>query len=101
MTKAVYSNDQPTITAFLLRRARQRAGLMSLAQVAERLGATSIDVYARYEQGRSLPTIQKLSELFATAIGRIEHNAGHVTIETRLKVPRVLGSSLDIRLTAA
>lgn len=37
----------------------------------------------------------------AAAIGRIEHNAGHVTIETRLKIPRILGSSLDIRLTAA
>jgi len=37
----------------------------------------------------------------AAAISRIEHNAGHVTIETLLKVPRVLGSSLDIRLTAA
>ena len=55
------------LTAFLLRRARQRAGL-SLAQVAERLGATSINAYARYEQGRSVPTIQKLSELFAAVM---------------------------------
>ncbi|WP_161953937.1 helix-turn-helix domain-containing protein [Candidatus Methylomirabilis limnetica] len=50
----VTSEDQPTLTAFLLRRARQRAGL-SLAQVAERLGATSINAYARYQQGRSSP----------------------------------------------
>ena len=63
----VSSEDQPTLTAFLLRRARQRAGL-SLAQVAERLGATSINAYARYEQGRSVPTIQKLSELFAAVM---------------------------------
>lgn len=55
------------LTAFLLRRARQRAGL-SLAQVAERLGATSINAYARYERGRSVPTIQKLSELFAAVM---------------------------------
>jgi transcriptional regulator with XRE-family HTH domain len=33
--------------------------------VAERLGVTSINAYARYEQGRSIPTIQKLSQLFA------------------------------------
>ncbi|MDD5558157.1 hypothetical protein [Candidatus Methylomirabilis sp.] len=45
---------------------------------------------------------RKLSQTrIAVAIVRIEHNAGNVTIETLLKVPRVLGSSLDIRLTAA
>lgn len=60
----VGSEDQATLTAFLLRRARQRAGL-SLAQVAQRLGAASINAYARYEQGRSAPTVQKLSQLFA------------------------------------
>ena len=59
----VGSGDQATLTALFLRRARQRAGL-SLAQVAQRLGATSINAYARYEQGRSAPTIQKLSQLF-------------------------------------
>ncbi len=37
----------------------------------------------------------------AAAIIRIKRNADNVTIETLLKVPRVLGSSLDIRLTAA
>lgn len=63
----VGSEDQATLTAFLLRRARQRAGL-SLAQVAEHLGATSINAYARYEQGRSIPTVQKLSELFAAVM---------------------------------
>ena len=63
----VGSEDQAALTAFLLRRARQRAGL-SLAQVAERLGARSINAYARYEQGRSVPTVQKLSELFAAVL---------------------------------
>ena len=60
----VGSDDQATLTALLLRRARQRAGL-SLSQVAERLGVASINSYARYEQGRSIPTVQKLSQLFA------------------------------------
>jgi DNA-binding XRE family transcriptional regulator len=60
----VGSEDQATLTALLLRRARQRAGL-SLAQVAQRLGATSINAYARYEHGRSIPTVQKLSQLFS------------------------------------
>ena len=34
-------------------------------------------------------------------VSRIEHNASNVTIETLLKVARVLGASLDIRLKAA
>ncbi|HWQ68381.1 MAG TPA: helix-turn-helix transcriptional regulator [Patescibacteria group bacterium] len=48
--------------------ARDSAPGLSLAQVAERLGATSINAYARYEQDRSVPTIQKLSELFAAVM---------------------------------
>lgn len=60
----VGSKDQATLTALLLRRARQREGL-TLAQVAQRLGATSINAYARYEQGRSIPTVDKLSQLFS------------------------------------
>lgn len=63
------SEDQATLTALLLRRARQRAGL-SLAQVAERLGSTSLNSYARYEQGRTMPTVQKLSQLFAAVTSR-------------------------------
>jgi transcriptional regulator with XRE-family HTH domain len=38
---------------------------LSLSEVARRLGVTSINTYARYEQGRSVPTVQKLSQLFA------------------------------------
>jgi hypothetical protein len=60
----VGSPDPGTLIAFLLRRARTKAGL-SLAEVAERLGARSLNAYARYEQGRAIPTIQKLTELFA------------------------------------
>ncbi len=60
----VGSTDQSTLTALLLRRARQQSGL-SLAQVARRLGSTSVNAYARYEQGRSTPSVQKLTELFS------------------------------------
>jgi hypothetical protein len=60
----VGSEDQATLVAVLLKRARQRAGL-TLAQVAQRLGSTSINAYARYEQGRAIPTVKKLSQLFA------------------------------------
>lgn len=59
----VGSADQTTLTALLLRRARQRSGL-SLAQVARRLGSSSVNAYARYEQGRSTPSVEKLTQLF-------------------------------------
>jgi hypothetical protein len=58
------ASDEAALTAFLLRRARLRAGL-TLAEVAKRLGAKSLNAYARYEQGRAVPTIVKLSKLLA------------------------------------
>ena len=60
----VGANDQATLTAFLLRRERTRSGL-SLAEAAKRLGARSLNAYARYEQGRSVPTVPKLTALLA------------------------------------
>ncbi len=62
------ATDDGILVAFFLRRARARSGL-SLAQVAARLGAKSINAYARYEQGRAVPTIRKLSRLYA-AVGQ-------------------------------
>jgi DNA-binding transcriptional regulator YiaG len=50
------------LIALALRRQRQASGL-SLAQVARRMGARSRNTYARYEQGVSVPTIEKLNEL--------------------------------------
>jgi DNA-binding transcriptional regulator YiaG len=46
----------------LLQRKRELSGL-SLAQVANILGVSSRNAYARYEQGRSVPTVEKLDEL--------------------------------------
>ena len=60
----VGATDQAALTALLLRRERLKAGL-SLAQVASRLGSKSLNSYARYEQGRATPTVQKLSQLFS------------------------------------
>lgn len=58
------ASDQAILTAFLLKRERIKAGL-TLADVANRLGAKSLNSYARYEQGRTVPTVQKLTELFS------------------------------------
>jgi predicted RNase H-like HicB family nuclease len=60
----VYSQDLPAMIAFLLRRQRVRHGL-SLAEVADRLGGKSLNTYARYEQGKSVPTIEKFSQLLS------------------------------------
>ena len=56
--------DVAALVAILLRRQREKHGL-SLSEVARRLGARSKTAYARYEQGRSVPTVEKLFELLA------------------------------------
>jgi len=48
--------------SLLLRRQREKSGL-SLSEVTERLGAKSRNAYARYEQGKSAPTLEKLDQL--------------------------------------
>ena len=62
------ASDEGALIALFLRRARIRSGL-TLAEVAARLGEKSINGYARYEQGRAIPSIKKLSQLFAV-VGR-------------------------------
>lgn len=61
------ASDVAALTALLLRRTRQKAGL-TLSQVAARLGARSLNAYARYEQGRTTPSVQKLSELLSAVV---------------------------------
>jgi predicted RNase H-like HicB family nuclease len=60
----VGSPDLAVLTAFLLRRQRIKQGL-TLVEVAKRLGAKSHNTYARYEQGKSIPTIEKFSQLLS------------------------------------
>ena len=58
------SEDVATMIAFLLRRQRMKHGL-TLVEVSKRLGAKSFNTYARYEQGRSVPTIDKFNLLLS------------------------------------
>ena len=60
----VGTEDVGTLVAVMLRRQREKHGL-SLSEVARRLGSRSKTSYARYEQGRSVPTVEKLFELLA------------------------------------
>ncbi len=58
----VGSDDAATLVAVMLRRQREKHRV-SLSEVARRLGSRSKTSYARYEQGRSVPTVEKLFEL--------------------------------------
>jgi hypothetical protein len=58
----VGSNQDATLLAFFLRQQRGLSG-KTLEQVVRNLGQTSVNAYARYEQGASVPTIGKLTEL--------------------------------------
>jgi len=67
----VHSNDDVRLIALMLRRLRAREGL-SLREVAERLGARSVNTYARYETGRVAPNIHTLSRLLAALNPKFE-----------------------------
>ena len=58
----VGSTEGAALVAFFLRQQRGLSG-RTLEQVARNLGQTSVNAYARYEQGASVPTIDKLTEL--------------------------------------
>lgn len=60
----VGSPNVAALTALLLRRQRVKRGL-TLSDVTKRMGARSLNSYARYEQGRSVPSIKRLSQLLA------------------------------------
>ena len=64
-TFEVSSSDTRTTVGLLLQRQREPSGL-SLAQAAKRLGVSSRNAYARYEQGASVPTVEKLNGLLHT-----------------------------------
>lgn len=56
------SEDVRALVALLLQRKRELSGL-SLAEAADRLGISSRNAYARYEQGKVTPTVDKLCQL--------------------------------------
>jgi hypothetical protein len=60
----VGSPNVAALTALLLRRQRVKRGL-TLSDVTKRMGARSLNSYARYEQGRSVPSIERLRQLLA------------------------------------
>ena len=65
-TFEVSGTNAAAMTALLLRRRREASG-SSLRDVAERLGASSRNAYARYERGEAVPTLDKLDALLKAA----------------------------------
>ena len=61
-TFEIGANRIGVLLALLLRRQREHQGL-TLAEAAARLGQRSRNAYARYEQGKAMPTVEKLEEL--------------------------------------
>ncbi|MBU4316800.1 MAG: helix-turn-helix domain-containing protein [Proteobacteria bacterium] len=61
-TFEIGSIETKHLVSLLLQRKREKSGL-SLSQVAIRLGMSSRNTYARYEQGKSVPSIEKLNDL--------------------------------------
>jgi predicted RNase H-like HicB family nuclease len=61
-TFTVGANRESAMIALMLKRQRE-AHRLTLVEVARRLGQKSPNAYARYEQGKSLPTVEKLNKL--------------------------------------
>jgi DNA-binding XRE family transcriptional regulator len=65
----VQSEDAAGLIALVLRQKRNRAGL-TLQEMAKRLGSTSPNSYARYEQGHAMPSVAVLDRLLRAVDGR-------------------------------
>jgi predicted RNase H-like HicB family nuclease len=60
----VGSSDFAPLTALMLKRQRLLNGV-TLAEAAKRLSSSSPNTYARYEQGRTMPSVEQLGRLLA------------------------------------
>jgi predicted RNase H-like HicB family nuclease len=56
------ANDLDQLISLMLRRQHQKHGL-TLEDVARRMGASSVNAFARYEQGKARPTLARLVQL--------------------------------------
>ena len=75
----VGSSDAKYFVRLLLQRKRELSGL-SLSQVASRLGMSSRNTYARYEQGKSVPSVEKLNDLLHAVCPETDIVIGESTI---------------------
>lgn len=66
----VEANDPAPLLAIVLRYQREMHGL-SLADVARKLGASSRNAYARYEQGTTVPRLDTLLQMLQAVAPRM------------------------------
>lgn len=59
---AIEASEPAALVALVLQRLRQNSG-KSLSEVAQAMGRASKNAYARYEQGRAMPTIEMFDAL--------------------------------------
>ena len=78
-TFEVGSLESKHLVSLLLQRKREISGL-SLSQVANRLGMSSSNSYARYERGKSVPSIEKLNDLLHAVCPNSDIVIGESTI---------------------
>ena len=78
-TFEVGSLESKHLVSLLLQRKRELSGL-SLSQVANRLGMSSSNAYARYERGKSVPSIEKLNNLLHAVCPNSDIVIGESTI---------------------
>jgi predicted RNA binding protein YcfA (HicA-like mRNA interferase family)/DNA-binding XRE family transcriptional regulator len=66
----ISANEPRGLICLLLRRQREKSG-MTISEVSQRLGAKSRNAYARYERGSTMPSLEKLTQLYkAVAPGK-------------------------------
>lgn len=65
------ANNYNVLIALLLKRQRQKHGI-TLKEIAHRLGSNSANAFARYEQGKAKPSIQKLNQLISAINPKLE-----------------------------
>ncbi len=80
----LHINDDAVMVSLILKGQRAKHGL-TLANMAKRLGSTSKNAYAQYEQGRSIPSLHKLQQLLSLmdpkaiiSLNLIDEPVGHV-----------------------
>ena len=81
-TVMIDANKPAMLAAEVLGYQREMHGL-SLAQVAKRLGASSLNAYAAYEQGKREPSLSKFSELLAVVAPEMALTVGPREIMTK------------------
>ena len=81
----IEANEPAALAAYVLKYQREVHGL-TLAQVARSLGASSRNAYARYEQGASVPTLDKFAELLRAVAPEVTLMIG--TRKPALPAPR-------------